>query len=315
MKKILLVLIFVLLCQIPFCQNSNNEDIKLHPKYNEIKTKIKNGAMRLYNAELVEPVVTSKQVTVSKDGNTETVNAKQNAWKEDNINFVVDAFDEYLQKYQPNLNSKKADVVLSHLENFTSFKASVHSTWKPSPELGKVIALSVARGLQWALKDEVPYPSEADRQIAKYQVEDLFTWFENYLSTIATGDEDKELIKKEKEINVNFIESEIDSPFSVYGKKELSNEIMESIQKEIVTTFKEKFFDEKGNLKFKNDRAFYPAKIHTVRYKILLNEMYSLPIQSLAYEYNKDLNRQPSKEENEEFEKLFTSLRENMNKN
>ncbi len=233
-------------------------------------------------------------------------------WNTETLPLITNALDQYLTRYNVVLKQQKYDAILSHIDHYTAFKTSLFTSYVPSEEAGKIIAGQIARGIRWANRDDVQYPSEALRLTAKSQIQKVFEAIRQTMIDKINDLQFIEIIDTHITMAIDGYSWRVDSPFFVHGKRVFPPPKFQSLIDECL----EQCHAEFNPSELQTTEKYIQASEEIKKFYIS-NLTWDTIMQSshpLINAYMEGTNRAPSKEENDEARQLLTTIKQKVNK-
>lgn len=241
-------------------------------------------------------------------GNPNAMASDTIRWNTETLPLITNALDQYLTRYNVVLKQQKYDTILSHIDNYTAFKTSLFTNHEPSEEVGKIIAGQIARGIRWANRDDVQYPSEDLRLIAKSQIQEVFEAIQQTMIDQISDSQFIVIVDTHIKMAIDGYSWRVDSPFFVHGKRVFPPPKFQSLIEECLERCHEEF----NPTELQSTEKYIQAS-EDIKKFYLSNLTWDTIMQSsnpLINAYMEGANRAPSKEENDEARQLLTTLRQ-----
>jgi hypothetical protein len=276
----------------------------------QIKQLIKDGALNPLGQEAVRDTVDSDVVVVDDKNNTKKIKSKQNKWTDDNVDLITDSIDDYLERYNIQIDSNKESVMMDHLQEYAAFKTAIFSTVDPSEELAQIIAGQIARGIRWMNRSDINYPNQTQRDKAKEQIQQVMGEIANFIIELTANFELDDVIKEEIDILLVGYNWRTDSPFFSTGKKVFNKKELDEIVIQCLQECAKKFEIEK----LSPPDGLPPERAPLFKYsqEFYIKSLIHKTVTPLALKYLENTNRAPTKEDQEESKTLITKIKNDM---
>jgi hypothetical protein len=303
-------LIILTICfLIPITSMAQIDDISK----GQIKQLIKDGALNPLGQEAVRDTVNSDVVVVDDKNNTKKIKSKQNKWTDDNVDLITDSIEDYLVRYNIQIDSNKESIMMEHLQEYAAFKTAIFSTVDPSDELAQIIAGQIARGIRWMNRSDINYPNQTQRDKAKEQIHHVMGEIANFIMELTVNFELDDVIKEEIDILLVGYNWRTDSPFFSTGKKVFNKKELDEIVIQCLQECAKKFEIEKLSPPF----SLPPERAPLFKYsqEFYIKSLIHKTVTPLALKYLENTNRAPTTEEQEESKTLLAKIKNDLNKN